>query len=263
MAPVGWLKGEVNSALRFLLCHGFSGLLPLYIVTEYPRSGGTWFSQMISDYLGVPFPRNQLPRFESCVMHGHYLPSWAMKNVFVVFRDGRDVMVSYYFYSFFKNERSNARLVEITRKRLPFARYEDIRSNLPRFMEHTFFGKSYPRFTWSQFVKSWVDQEVIFVRYEDLMKRTSTELRKAIKRLLGREPDRKRLEEIAERYSFANQQGCNPARGTASSFLRKGIVGDWKNFFSREACELFNHVAGEELIRLGYEQDDSWVQYGI
>jgi len=32
--------------------------------------------------------------------------------------------------------------------------------------------------------------------------------------------------------------------------LRKGISGDWKNKFSREAKQIFNEYAGKELIQL-------------
>jgi len=42
--------------------------------------------------------------------------------------------------------------------------------------------------------------------------------------------------------------------------LRKGISGDWKNKFSREAKQIFNEYAGKELIQLGYEVDDSWIE---
>ena len=41
--------------------------------------------------------------------------------------------------------------------------------------------------------------------------------------------------------------------------MRKGIVGDWKNYFNKEAREIFNHYAGDQLIKLGYEKDRSWV----
>jgi hypothetical protein len=236
-----------------------SGIVPLYIVTEYPRSGGTWFSQMLSAYLQVPFPRNKFPYLRSSVMHGHYLYFPSMKNVCVILRDGRDVMVSYYFYSLFDHGRFNTKLVEITRKKIRFSNYEDIENNLPRFIEYTFMRNGYPRFTWSEFVKSWVNKNVVFVKYEDLAKDTPRELATAIKKTLKIEPDKNRLEEIAEKYSFRNQAKRNPGDENRLSFLRKGIPGDWKNYFTKETRALFRHFAGEELIRLGYEKDDSWV----
>ena len=47
----------------------------------------------------------------------------------------------------------------------------------------------------------------------------------------------------------------NPGEENKHSFLRKGVAGDWKNHFSKEARQVFNKFAGRELIKLGYEVD--------
>jgi hypothetical protein len=214
---------------------------------------------MISDYLEIPFPRNQFPRLGSSVIHGHYLHFPTLKNVFVVFRDGRDIMVSYYYYSLFNNERFNYKFVEITRKALPFPNYDDIKNNLPKFIEYKFAQNSYPRFTWSDFIRSWIDKKAIFVKYEDLLLDSAGQLANAIEKLLHIKPDQNKLEQISEKYSFNNQAKRHPGVENKSSFLRKGIAGDWKNHFNKEARIIFNHYAGAELLKLGYEKDDSWV----
>src|SRR4026209_2724779 len=79
---------------RMVLWHGFSGILPLYLVSEFPKSGGTWFSRMLAECLGVPFPDPWSNHgFRTCVMRGHHLYSRNFRNAVAVFRDGRDVMV--------------------------------------------------------------------------------------------------------------------------------------------------------------------------
>ncbi len=55
------------------------------------------------------------------------------------------------------------------------------------------------------------------------------------------------------------QSGRFPGQENKKSFMRKGLVGDWHNYFTQEARELFAHYAGDELILLGYEQDQTWV----
>ena len=65
---------------------------------------------------------------------------------------------------------------------------------------------------------------------------------------------------IAEEFSFERQAGRRPGEEGKRSFLRKGIVGDWRKHFNQEAGEIFNRYAGSELILLGYEQDTSWVR---
>ena len=250
---------KIEALVRKVMCYFLSRYLPLYIVTEYPKSGGSWVSQMLSDYLDIPFPRNQFPKLQSSIMHGHYLYFPTMRNVFVVIRDGRDVMVSYYYHSLFKNERFNERLVAITRRKLQFSDYDDIEYNLPKFIEYKFTHEGYPRFTWSEFVNSWLDKDVPIIKYENLLKDAVQELGRAIHKVCKTEPDKNRLWYIVEKYSFKNLAKRNPGEENKYSFLRKGIAGDWKNKFSKEAREVFNYFAGKELIRLGYEKDDSWV----
>ncbi len=240
------------------MVHLLSDVLPLYIVTEYPKSGGSWVSQMLSEYLNVPFPRNQFPKIQSSVMHGHYLYSPSMKNVVVVLRDGRDVMISFYYQSLFANERFNSRLVEITRRELQFDDYDDIKKNLPRFIEYKFTTRKHPRFTWSDFINDWLDKDAAFIRYENLLQDPVEELAQALYVVKKNGPDRKILEQIVEKYSFETMSKRKQGEENKHSFLRKGIAGDWKNHFSKEAREVFNSFAGNELIKLGYEDDERW-----
>jgi len=244
---------------RLAMNYGLSGVLPLYIVTEYPKSGGSWFSQMLADCLEIPFPRNELPKLKSCVMQGHYKDNPFLRNVFCILRDGRDIMVSSYYHSLFRHERYNSRLVENTRKNLIFDDYDDIERNLPEFLGYKFTGKVHPKFTWTEFVDSWIDKDVAFVKYEDLLKDAAGELYGSVLKVTGQSLDKTKLAKISEKYSFENLAKRKPGQENKRSFLRKGIAGDWKNHFSREAREIFNHYAGATLIKLGYEEDSSWV----
>ena len=103
-----WLK--FNALCRYILAHGFSNILPLYIINEYPKSGGSWISNIFSELLGVPFPRNRLPVLKSSILHCHKMQSWNLKNVFIVWRDGRDVLVSLYFHLLYENSHEYCRL---------------------------------------------------------------------------------------------------------------------------------------------------------
>ena len=63
-----------------------------------------------------------------------------------------------------------------------------------------------------------------------------------------------------EEFSFQRQAGRRPGEEGRRSFLRKGVVRDWHNQFSKGARETFDRYAGKELVLLGYEQDSSWVE---
>jgi len=250
---------KFESIIRGLMVYGCSSILPLYIVTEYPKSGGTWFSQMISEYLGLPFPRNQIPKLRSSIMHGHYLYFPSLKNIFVVFRDGRDIMVSFYFHSYFKNELFNHVLVDRMRMKLPFNDYNDVEMNLPRFIEYKFTKKWPPRFTWSQFVDNWIERDTVIIKYEKLLQDPVKSVGGAIEKTIKMKVDYDSISKIVNKYSFNRLSKRTSGSENRSSFMRKGISGDWKNYFNKEACELFDYYAGDQLIKLGYEKDRSWV----
>lgn len=242
------------------MVHLLSGSVPLYAVNEFPKSGGTWVGQMVGRALDVPFPRNRFPALKPSIMHGHYLNPWGMKNVVVVWRDGRDVMVSWYHQQLFPHEWNHLQ-VERSRRELPLADYDDIYGNLPAFIEYAFTRPHSPGFSWTDFVHRWHTREdVVHVRYEDLRRDTPGELRRIISKLTGKKISPERASAIADEFSFERQSGRRSGQEDKGSFLRKGVVGDWCNAFGPEASRAFDRYAGEELILLGYEQDRGWVE---
>ncbi len=256
------LQTKSQMAIRYTMVHGLLPISPLYIVNEYPKSGGTWIGQMLSCALGLPFPRNCFPTLEPSIMHGHYLNSWGMKRVLVIWRDGRDLMVSWYHHCLFLNEsRRNSKIVNTLRSQLQFADYADVQTNLPIFIDHC-FTRCWPmKYSWNSFVQKWLGhQEITYTRYEDLRRDGVRELQRIVEELAGQPLSRQKAFEIVETFSFVRQAGRKPGDEKKNNFLRKGIVGDWKNQFTQEACELFDHYAGDSLIQLGYEYDRSWVK---
>lgn len=259
----GRLSIKIEALQRLVMINTLSSVLPLYIVAEYPKSGGSWLAQMLSYYFDVPFPRNQRPKIESCIMHGHFRYSPFMKNVFCMVRDGRDVMISMYYHSLFINDKNSPYLVERTRRNNAFNDYDDINHNLPRFIEYLFTveKKKMFHFNWNEFIDSWYGKpDVVFVIYSDLIENAAEALKNPIEKISGRPANMKRLYEAQEKFSFQNLSGREPGIQDKTSFLRKGIVGDWKNHFSPEACEVFDHYAGYNLLRLGFEKDKSWIE---
>jgi hypothetical protein len=251
---------KLESAIRYMMVYSISGVLPLYIVNEFPKSGGTWLGQMLGKSLDLPFPRNCFPALQSSIVHGHYLHPWGMKNVVVLWRDGRDMIISWYHHCLFKNESGrNAYAAEQLRRKFAFKDYEDLQENLPIFIEYCFTQKWPMRFSWADFARSWYNREgVVYTRYEDLRHDTASELQRVVSELAGKQLELEKAAEIAEELSFARQTGRKPGQENKNSFLRKGVVGDWRNHFSSKACEVFDQFAGNELILLGYEQDRAW-----
>lgn len=241
------------------MVHYSSGRFPLYIVTEHPKSGGSWFSQILGDYLDVPFPRNQIPPLNSCIMHGHYGYAPRINNPFVIVRDGRDVMISWYYHCFFINDRYNERLVQRMRQALPFSNYDNIEKNLPDFMRYHFEKCKPLGFHWGAFVDNWYGKVPYLVLYERMLADPYAEVSMAIKKVLNVEVNEEKLAGAISKFSFEKLSGRHQGEEKKSSFLRKGIAGDWKNHFSWESKTIFHKYAGDKLVLLGYEPDDSWV----
>jgi hypothetical protein len=253
------ISERANEHLRAGMVHLLSGAVPLYVVNEFPKSGGTWVGQMLGRTLGVPFPRNRFPVLRPSIMHGHYLNPWGMKNVVVAWRDGRDVMVSWYHQQLIAHE-WNELQVSRSHRELPLEDYEDVYTNLPAFIEYAFTRPHSPRFSWADFVRRWHGRkDAIHVRYEDLRRDTAGELHRVVLGLTGRQLSPDEATAIVEEFSFERQAGRRAGEEDKGSFLRKGVVGDWRARFSREAKEAFDRYAGDELILLGYERDRAWV----
>lgn len=66
------------------------------------------------------------------------------------------------------------------------------------------------------------------------------------------------IEDLIERSSFRFYAGRDRGNEDRKRFYRKGVAGDWKNHFTEEDKQVFKEVAGDMLIRLGYEKDMSW-----
>jgi hypothetical protein len=66
------------------------------------------------------------------------------------------------------------------------------------------------------------------------------------------------IADLLERSSFRFYAGRERGQEDRRRFYRKGIAGDWKNHFTAEDKALFKDIAGDLLIRLGYEQNLSW-----
>jgi hypothetical protein len=246
---------KIEAAIRLAMWHGLSKPLGQVLVSEYPKSGGSWFCQMLGAALDLPFPRNRWPPFGSCVMHGHQLYHPRFGKMIGVVRDGRDVMVSAYFYYLFENERNPSHLVQAFRKALPFSDYSNVEANMPRFILYMFeeYSNGHFHFTWAESVSSFANNKSVkIIKYENLLLDPVLELKEGID-FLGREnPGEEELLEIVDRFSFKKMTQRKPGEEFRNSFLRKGIAGDWKNYFSEEAISVFEGYGGRELERMGY-----------
>jgi len=96
------------------------------------------------------------------------------------------------------------------------------------------------------------------VRYESLLDNTAEETKRLL-RFLDVDADDEVVRQCVEAASFESLSGGRQ-RGEEdpSSFFRKGVAGDWRSLFTEKDKEIFKEVAGDLLVKLGYEKDNDW-----
>lgn len=115
---------------------------------------------------------------------------------------------------------------------------------------------SVPRAAW---LRKWLQNRdpdhSHIVRYEDLLQNPLEEMRR-ICDFLGFEVGSELLEAIVLRHSFTAISGRAPGQEDRTSFLRRGVAGEWKESFSPEQRDLARRHVDDVAVALGYEPTD-------
>jgi hypothetical protein len=98
----------------------------------------------------------------------------------------------------------------------------------------------------------WLNQpEVLTIHFEDLIHDRAATLTRIMGHLLNR------ISIPATRQLILDslETSINPKK---SPTFRSGKTGEWKKHFTDEHKKIFKDVAGELLVKLGYEKDSNW-----
>lgn len=67
------------------------------------------------------------------------------------------------------------------------------------------------------------------------------------------------LRQVLDANSFERQaNGRKPGENAPGHKYRKGVAGDWRNYFTPRVADAFRAQYGDLLVQLGYEQDKDW-----
>ncbi len=161
---------------------------------------------------------------------------------YFIFRDPRDVVVSHVFYA-----------TEMEKNHDHHAYYQ----SLPDFdsrLKASILGRpdadiEFPNIA-ERFAPymDWLKRpEVLAIHFEDLIHARAATLARILDHFLARVPLQSPRELILESL----ESSINPSR---SPTFRSGKTGEWKKYFTDEHKKIFDDVAGDLLVKLGYER---------
>jgi hypothetical protein len=98
----------------------------------------------------------------------------------------------------------------------------------------------------------WLNQkEVLSIHFEDLIHHRAETLTRIMNHFLDKVP----LQTSGQLILASLESAINP---TKSPTFRSGKTGEWQKHFNDEHKQIFKEVAGNLLIKLGYEKDSNW-----
>jgi sulfotransferase 6B1 len=171
---------------------------------------------------------------------------------YFIFRDPRDVVVSHVFY-----------VTDMEARHVHHEYYVSL-SDFDARLNVSILGRpeldlEFPDIA-ARFAPylDWLNHpEVLTIHFEDLIHDRAATLTRIMDHLLARVPLQISSPKGTPRNLILDslESSINPRH---SPTFRSGKTGEWKNYFTEEHKKIFKEVAGDLLIRLGYEKNHHW-----
>ena len=239
------------------------GLPTVFHVTHW-KAGSQWVRTVLHQAAGkrylAPKPGPWGPVGERVVAGAVYSPVYAQltqfranvpedpsHRVFVVIRDPRDTLVSWYYSLLYSHTTEGEPAVVEARATLgAMGKSEGMRLMIDRYLTAV-----------TTIHREWIGAGAKIFRYEDLWANQQQAFGQVLA-FCGLDLPAWRRKWIVGRNSFTRHTWWRLGREDVKSHLRKGSPGDWRNHFDEDLKRYFKSRDDRSLVLAGYEKDDSW-----
>ncbi len=180
-------------------------------------------------------------------------------KIIFLLRDGRDVVTSGVFH-WFNKIKDGEELTEFENKRRAYFLGDKKNIQLDRFFTDSEIEEW--ALTWAQPLEQislmQKKHKVLLISYEDMLLQQNEVLR-LIFSFIGSKNKNEIIQKCINNSSF-KKMSDNREQGESkqNAHIRKGISGDWKNYFTQKDGELFHKLAGKTLLKYNYETNNNW-----
>jgi hypothetical protein len=171
-------------------------------------------------------------------------------KAFFIARDPRDLLISNYFSLKYSHTPYHPYILEMRKKLNSMSLNDGITKIINLSTKGT-----------KQTLEGWFNQKldkIILIKYEDLFGDKQNSIFSNLLKHCDINLSDSKIESILQKYSFKNISGRKQGCEDVKHHYRKGIAGDWKNYFIDEHKDLFKKLSGDLLVKCGYEKDNNW-----
>lgn len=171
-------------------------------------------------------------------------------KIFYIARDPRDLIISNYFSLKYSHDPYNPYILKMREKLNLMSRDDGITEIINSFTAGT-----------KRTLEGWFTQKsenIKLILFEDIFGERQFEVFSEVLKHCDIDLSMDEIKTLLEKYSFKNISGRKQGKEDVKHHYRKGMPGDWKNYFTEQQKDIFKNLSGNLLITCGYEKDNNW-----
>jgi len=171
-------------------------------------------------------------------------------KAFYIARDPRDLIISNYFSLKYSHDPYHPYILKMREKLNSLSQDDGITEIINSFTKGA-------KIT----LEGWFTQKsenIKLIKYEDIFGSKQFTIFSELLEHCEIKLTNSEINTLLDNYSFQKLSGRKQGNEDIKHHFRKGIPGDWKNYFTDQQKDLYRDLSGKLLITCGYEKDNNW-----